>query len=55
MKMTLYECDTEKNDVCAKTSCGLCHMTHERKYAKLDENVEPIVGDVINVEGGKHD
>lgn len=60
MKLTLYQCDHEKNSCCEKTSCGwlkngcaCCFMTHEVKFAARDENNNPIIKEVIEREGDK--
>ena len=48
-KKTLYLCDPDRNEGCKKRMCGYyferggCFATHQRAYAKTDENGTPIV------------
>lgn len=53
-KMTLYICDPDKNTECKKTVCAtynkkfaFCYMTTEEKFAKRDENGQPIKAEEV--------
>lgn len=53
----MYECDREKNVPCTKRSCTIrkvCSCTKDPKYARLDENGDPIIA-YARIEGKGRD
>ena len=61
LKVNFYLCDPEKNTECKKSSCLYkrnrktgCDKTSNRNCAKLDENDEPIIVLVKQVESNGH-
>ena len=57
----LYVCDVKKNKKCRKTGCmtcgtiqRVCELTTEPKYAKTDENGDPIIA-YARIEGEELD
>lgn len=50
--MKIYLCDYKKNIECPMTLCQKqCFNTTHKEYAKLDENLEPILmGDTEDME-----